>query len=188
MTAIFTSTSFPGVTIYDTPRVGATPASAATNLSDPVTLQLSDGQSVVVFDTKQTALRCLKFMHIRSQWMLQASDDIMVINVGGAKLQIAETTLINQKLVTSFAPTYQGGRVLFSHRSLSQLLELDEALQAVGFCKQVEARFMNNDDLKASQNNARMLFCDYFFRAQLTSLDKGTKLEDEDPICYDYTD
>ena len=187
MTAIFNASSFPAIINYDTPRVGATPASGATNLTDPVTIQLSDGQNVVVFDTKQTALRCLRFMHTRNQWLIQASDDVMVVNCGGAKIMILETTLINQKLITSFSPTYQGGCVLFSHRSLSQMLELDEALQAVGFCKHVEARFMNNDDLKNSANPTRIQLVDYFFRATLTGIEKGSKLEDEDPICYDYT-
>lgn len=187
MTAIFTNTSFPGVVNFDTPRIGLIAMGPAANLTDPVTLQTSDGQNVVVFDTKQTALRCLRFMHLRQQWMLQASDDIMVINVGGAKLLIAETTLINQKLVTSFAPTYQGGKVLFSHRSMSLMLELDEAIQAVGFCKQVEARFLHNDDLKASANNTRMMVVDWEYRATLTGTDKGSKLENDDPITYDYT-
>jgi len=185
--ALFTTASFGAVTTYDTPKQAGATAPAVTNGTDTVTLQTSDGQNILVFDSKLTALKCIKFMYTRAQWLLQPSDDVMVVSVGATKLLVMETTLINQKLITSFQPTYQGGKVLFAHRSMSQLLSLADALQSVGFCKNVEAAMNNNDDLKNSLNPTRIMVVDYFFQATLTDTAKGSLLNDPDPIVYDYT-
>ena len=166
--ALFVSTSFGATTTYDIPKQGTSTAPAVLNGTDTVTLQTSDGQNILVFDSKLSALKCIKFMYTRGQWLLQPSDDIMVVSVGATKLLVMETTLINQKLITSFQPTYQGGKVLFAHRSMSQLLTLDQALQSVGFCKNLEAAFSNNDDLTNAQNPSRIMVVDYFYMATLT--------------------
>jgi hypothetical protein len=70
---------------------------------------------------------------------------------------------------------------------MSQLLSLADALQSVGFCKNVEAAMNNNDDLKNSLNPTRIMVVDYFFQATLTDTAKGSLLNDPDPIVYDYT-
>ena len=49
---------------------------APTGASDPVSLTLSDGSTAQVFDTLETALKCMEFMRLRNQWMLQVSDDV----------------------------------------------------------------------------------------------------------------
>ena len=52
--------------------------------SDAVRLGLSDGSSVLVFDSKTTALKCLAFMKARQQWMLSVSDDIAIYSISGS--------------------------------------------------------------------------------------------------------
>ena len=128
----------------------------------------------------------MEFMRQRSQWMLQASDDVAIVSVGAAKLLILEMSLLNQKLLASFSPSYVGGRVLFSHRTLSQSLALDDALQAVGFAKLSTTPWAGNYDL-AQAPSPNVLVVDWYFRAGAATSAQGSQLADATPIAYDYT-
>jgi len=107
---LFTAASFPGVSAPS--PVGST--GAPPGASEAVTLVLSDGSSTVIFDQLTTALLCLEFMRQRNQWLLQASDDIWVVQIAGVKPLCGEMSLTNQKLLASFSPVYAGGRTLFN--------------------------------------------------------------------------
>ena len=84
MSALLTAAQFASYTVQQ--PVGIT--GGHTNASDQVRLGLSDGSSVLVFDSKTTALKCLAFMKERQQWMLSVSDDIAVVSIGATKLLI----------------------------------------------------------------------------------------------------
>ena len=81
MTAIFNATSFPSITTVDRATIagqlqppgieGAIAQEQLPHGTDPVVLTLSDGTSPTIFDSKWTALRCLRLMGERGQWMLQ---------------------------------------------------------------------------------------------------------------------
>ena len=87
--------------VYEIPEGQTAPPSNA-DLS--IALALSDGTSVTVFDKKTTALNLLTSMRLRNQWLLQLSDDIMAISVSGTKILLLESSLTNQKLISSFFP------------------------------------------------------------------------------------
>ena len=106
MTALLTAAQFASVNVQQ--PVGVT--GGPTNASDQIRLGLSDGSSVLVFDSKTTALKCLAFMKQRQQWMLSVSDDIGIYSISGVKLLVAEQSLLTQRLVASFCPVYQGGK------------------------------------------------------------------------------
>ena len=183
--ALFTDTSFTGIALVQ-PYVSGAQLVTPGHPNDAVILTTSDGQTITVFDKATNALRCLEFMRVHAQWLLQPSDDVMIVSVGYTKLLIMETTLINQKLITSFTPVYQGGRTLFAHRSMSQLLSLDDALQSVGFCKQTAAAFATNVDLVNGLNPTRIVLVDWRFFASPTEADRGSLLYDPTPIVYDF--
>jgi len=155
--------------------------------SDAVRLGLSDGSYVLVFDSKTTALKCLAFMKERQQWMLSVSDDIGIFSISGVKLLIAEQSLLTQRLVASFNPIYQAGKTLFNHRTMSQSLSLDDALQAVGFPKLSSTPFKNNKDLKEATPNPNMIIVDWNFCESLSTSTDGSLLDDPTPLAYDDT-
>jgi hypothetical protein len=151
-----------------------------------VILTLSDGTTAQVFDTLETALKCMEFMRLRNQWLLQASDDVAIVSVGGVKLLLMEQTLVNQKLLASFSPSYLGGHTRFLHRTMSQTLSLDDALQAVGFAKLSSVAWQGNYDL-AQSPSPRILIVDWYFRSSTANSTVGSQLSDGTPIAYDYT-
>ena len=66
---------------------------------DPISLPLSDGTVVQVFDTKRTALSLLKQMRtIGKTWNVYASEDVLCVAVSYTKMIVCETNLVNQKL------------------------------------------------------------------------------------------
>ena len=73
-TAIFTSDNFPGA-VADIP-VNKTIANIGFGKCQ---LKMSDGTTKTVFDNITTALKSLNFMRSRSQYYLQASDEINFI-------------------------------------------------------------------------------------------------------------
>ena len=97
-----------------------------------------------------------------------------------------EATLVNQKLLASFSPAYVGGHTRFLHRTMSQTLSLDEALQAVGFAKLSSAPWQGNYDL-AQSPSPRILVVDCYFRSSTSTSGSGSQLSDATPISYDYT-
>jgi len=181
MPPIFTAAQFAGVT-RPTP-VGVT--GAPSGASHPVTLTLSDGSAVQICDTLETALKLMEYMRTRSQWQVQASDDVIVVPCSSTKLLILEAGLIQQKLLASFAPTYQGGRTLFQHRTMSQLLSLDGALESVGFAKLDTTPYVGNASLEVSPS-PHMLVVDWYFSSSPTSGAPGSVLNDASPILYDH--
>ena len=73
-----------------------------------INLNMSDGTITTVFDNIYTGLNTSEFMMSRNQYYLMASDDVMIINVDGAKSLTLETTFLNQKLMNSFSFTMSG--------------------------------------------------------------------------------
>ena len=118
--------------------------------------------------------------------MLQARDDVAIVSVGGVKLLLMEQTLVNQKCLASFSPSYLGGATRFLHRTMSQTLSLDDALQAVGFAKLSSAPWQGNYDL-AQSPSPRILIVDWYFRSSTAVSGAGSQLSDGTPISYDYT-
>ena len=183
MSALFTAAQFASVGVQQ--PVGFTGSHG--NASDQVRLGLSDGSSVLVFDSKTTALKCLAFMKARQQWMLSVTDDVCVVSIGATKLLVAEQSLTTQKLLASFSPIYQGGKTLFNHRTMSQSLSLDDALQAVGFPKLSADPFRNNLDLKQANPSPNMLIVDWNFKESVSTSADGSLLDDPTPLSYDDT-
>jgi hypothetical protein len=178
--AIFTEATFPGD--FDRP-VGV--AGDPIHGSDPISLQLSDGTSVVVFDMLTSALRLGKFMRSQKQWQIAASEDITIVSAnGGIKLLLLENTLQNQKLLTSFVPVYTGDELLFVHRSMSSVLSLTDALRSVGFCVK-SLPYSNNLDLRLGNTGIQLV--DWNYQASLSDSFQGSKLSDGSPLVFDYT-
>ena len=109
MTALLTAAQFASYSVQQ--PAGLT--GGHLNASDQIRLGLSDGSSVLVFDSKTTALKCLAFMKERQQWMLSVTDDVAIVSIGATKLLIGEQSLTFQKLMASFSPIYQGGKTLY---------------------------------------------------------------------------
>jgi len=179
--ALFTEASFP-TTDYDSP-LGVSGAPAHPN--DPVTLQLSDGTSVTVYDKLTTALRLAAFMRQSSQWQVAASEDVTIVSAnGGLKTLIMENTLQNQKLLTSFVPVYTGDQLLFVHRSMSSVLSLTDALRSVGFCVK-GLPYNNNLDLRLGLTGIQLV--DWNYQARLSNSEEGSLLNDGSPLVFDFT-
>ena len=166
---------------YDVPEGGSTPA----HQNDAVTLQLSDGTVAQVFDRVSTGLKLLAFMRTNSQWNVYASDDVVCVSIGAAKLLVLETTLISQKLITSYLPIYLGGEVRWASRTTSLVLSTTDALKSVGFCHKGELPFSNNLDLRVGA--AHMQLVDWNYEANPASSSAGSLLSDPTPLRYDFT-
>jgi hypothetical protein len=188
MAAIFTATQFPTINPRR-PFIGypGNVLRVFTNSNDPVTLQLSDNQTILVFDTKDTALRCLEYMRTNHQWMLNPTDDVMIIAVSFTKLLICETTLINQKLFASFVPIYFGGNFRLLHRTMSTSMTLAEALSDVGFFG--TDALTNQYQLANAQRKPYMTIVDVNYRAAVTADQPGSVLSDlQNALQYNFVD
>ncbi len=170
---------------YDVPEAGSVAAATPSHENDPVTLQLSDGTVVQVFDRLSTGLRLLAFMRTNSQWNVYASDDVVCVSIGAVKLLILETTLISQKLITSYLPIYLGGEVRWANRTTSLVLSTTDALKSVGFCHRGELPFSNNLDLRVGGANMQLI--DWNYEANPPSSSDGSLLSDPTPLRYDFT-
>ena len=180
--ALFTESQLSSVS-YDLP-VGIT-AGAPTNPNDQVQLQLSDNSNVTVFDKKTTALRLLAFMRTNEQWQVSASDDVSIVSINSVKLLLFENTLLNQKLMTSFVPTYVGDQVKFVHRSISTVMNLTDALKSVGFCFTQSTPFNNNLDLRLGSTGIQLV--DWNYEASPADSTSGSLLNDGSVLQYDFT-
>ena len=178
MTSLFTANDF--TTSVDIP-VGQT--GSPPNAAHSVQLTLQDGTVINVFDSLTTALKCLSTMRAKGQWFLQASEDVVVVSVG-TKLLVLEATLINQKMLQSFAPLYQLGQVLFQHRNVSQLATLTTALQQSGYCMKAPLPFANNYDLRQASNPPAVQVVDWYYTAFPADSSQGTLLQDASPIVF----
>ncbi len=149
-----------------------------------MTLQLSDGTVVQVFDKASTGLKLLAFMRTNSQWNVYASDDVVCVSIGAVKLLVMETTLTSQKLITSYLPIVLGGEVRWASRTTSLVLSTTDALKSVGFCHKGELPFANNLDLRAG---AHMQLVDWNYESNPSSSTAGSLLSDPTPLRYDFT-
>jgi hypothetical protein len=151
------------------------PAPAHPN--DPVTLTLSSGVVVTVFDSLTTALKCMKFMFEQNQWLLQFPK-CYVVSVCHHKLLLLEPNLVNQKLLQTFAaPLYEHGAVRFASRLSYDTSDLQNALQSVGSLQM--SALMDNVDLA----QVHMQVVDWQYMAN-PSAGQGSLLVDASPLHY----
>lgn len=183
MPPLFSAAQFSGVARPTPTGVATINPSGASNA---VNLSLSDGSTVQLCDTLETALRLMEWMRSRNQWMLQASDDVIVCSISATKLLFLEAGLIQQKLLASFSPVYLGGKVMFQHRTLSQMLSFSDAAESVGFAKLSSSQWQGNYDL-AQAPSIHALLVDWNFLANVTASNQGSQLQDGTPLVYDYT-
>jgi hypothetical protein len=153
----------------------------------PVNLIMSDGSINTIFDSVATGLKLLEFMNSRNQYYLQASDDLMVINVDGVKLLLIETSFMNQKLMNSFSFIYSRGKVRCIHRTLASVMSVTDALVSVRYQNNNASAFMNNYDLQdglVDASRPRIQVFDYKYVANPTASSHGSLLEDSSRIFY----
>jgi hypothetical protein len=151
-----------------------------------VSITLSDSSSVIIFNSVADGLTCLQFMHSNGLYYLQLSESIMLINIGGAKMLIVETTFINQKLLNSYHFCYIRGKVRACHRNLSTIKTLTQALESVGY-QLTGTAFTNNYSLQTAltvttQPNIQIFDLNYV--SNPTNTTSGSVLEDANPIVY----
>jgi hypothetical protein len=126
-------------------------------------------------------------MRVNRQWMLNPTDDIMVIAVSYTKLLVCETTLINQKLFASFVPMFFGGNFRLLHRTMSIFMTLADALSDVGFFSQDS--LTNQYELANAQRKPYMTIIDINYRAVVTADQPGSLLNDlQNAIQYNFVD
>jgi len=169
-------------TSHTTTSAGGT---TTTVVGGNVSITLEDGSTVVVFNSVQDGLTALQSMHSQNMYYLQASDDIMIINISGVKLLILQTTFMNQKLMNNYTFAYLRGKVRAIHRNLSAIKTLTDALISVGY-KLNGSPFSNNYSLQAALTTAQMphiqiLDLNY---VSTPTINTGSKLEDTSPIVY----
>ena len=179
--ALFTESQLSSVA-YDLPE---NTTGAPSHANDQVQLQLSDGSNVTVFDKLTTGLRLLTFMRQNAQWQVAANDDITIVSINAVKGLLFENSLINQKLLTSFLPTYIGDQVRFVHRTMSTVLSLTDALKTVGFYHPAAtAPYNNNLDLRLASTGIQLF--DWNYEASPADSTSGSVLNDGTPIRYDF--
>ena len=152
-----------------------------------VLLILSTGITEMIFDSIDTSMRCLSFMNARKQYYLQASDDIIIVNVSGVKLLILETTMLNQKLLNSYNFIYSRGSVRGVHRNLATINNLTDCLISVGYKKSSVTPFANNYDLETSLSTAErpnIKVVDYHYVESLSNSTTGSLLVDAVNLVY----
>jgi hypothetical protein len=150
-----------------------------------ISITKDDGSTVVVFSSVQDGLTCLQFMYSKNMYYLQASEDIMIINVSGVKLLILETTVMNQKLMGNYTFAYIRGKVRAIHRNLSTIKTLTDALVSVGY-QLKGSSFSNNYTLQGALTTANMPYIQIFDLNYVTipTISTGSQLEDSTPIVY----
>ena len=176
--ALFTESQLSSVA-YDLPE---NTTGAPGHANDQVQLQFSDGSNVTVFDKLTTGLRLLTFMRTNAQWQVAANDDITIVSINAMKGLLLENTLINQKLLTSFLPTYIGDQVRFVHRTMSTVLSLTDALKSTGFCHPAAtAPYNNNLDLRFASTGIQLF--DWNYEASPVDSTTGALLNDGNPAA-----
>ena len=135
-----------------------------------------------MFDTLQTALRCIHYMDRNNLYSLSPNEDITILNLR-SKLLILENTYLNQKMMNSYVFTYHGAKVVGIHRSMSSIVSLEEALQSTGF-RVVGGPWGVDSNSKMETNRAdsdrpRIVVVDYLYKHPNLA---RTNLEDTTPI------
>ncbi len=175
--ALFIESQFSNA--YDVPDGGTTPA----HQNDSVLLELSDGTVALVFDKLSTGLKLLAFMRSNSQWNVWGSDDIIFVSISAVKGLVLESSLTNQKLITSYLPFMLGGEVRWASRTTSLVLSTTDALKSVGYCHKSELPFSNNLGLR----EAHMQLIDWNYEANPPNSTSGSVLSDPTPMHFDFT-
>jgi hypothetical protein len=175
--ALFIESQFSNA--YDVPEGGTTPA----HQNDSVTLGMSDGTVALAFDKLATSLKLLAFMRTNSQWQVWASDDVVFVSIGAAKGLLLESSLTNQKLITSYLPILIGGEVRWASRTTSLVLSTTDALKSVGYCHKSELPFSNNLGLR----EANIQLVDWNYEANPPDSSSGSLLSDATPFVFDFT-
>ena len=161
-----------------------TPSGTITIPGGNVSFLKSDGTNAIIFNSVQDGLTCLQFMHSKGMYYLQLSDDITLINISGVKLLILETTFLNQKLMNAFHFSYIRGKVRATHRNLSTIKNLTQALISVGY-QHNGSNFTNNYSLQGALTSGSYTYIQIFDKNYLSSsLTSGSMLEDANPIVY----
>ena len=106
---------------------------------------LSDGTVQDVFDAKTSALTLMHTMRGNRSWQCYASEDVICVAVGYAKLLVMQTSLVNQRLLHQYCPVYMGGLGRWAHRNTSHVSDTADALRSVG--SPVARRLVSNADL-----------------------------------------
>ena len=185
--ALFTVAHFPSLPTYGylVPKIGGLNGPGQPfNAEDPVAVTLTDGRRIFVFDKVRTAMRCLEKMRVSKQSFLVASDDIVVWALSWTKLICAEATLTFQRLMTSYVGSYAFGFTRFTHRNLSSVQTLGEALQSVGFAMGGTA-LQNNFDLETAGVHATVV--DYRYKANWSAIEPGSLLDDTSDTQLEYS-
>jgi len=175
--ALFDSTDFSTYTV-DVPS-----SEAGNTLTDNgnVSIIKSDGSTQIVFNSLETALKCLNFMNARNQYYIIAGDDITIVNCQ-TKLLILENTFINQKMLNSYVFSYHGKKIIGINRNLSKMMNLTDALSSVGFKVNSNTPFNTNLDLETNLSESdrpRVKVIDWFY---FTS--QGSMLSDTSQIIF----
>ncbi len=120
-------------------------------------------------------MKAMKAMKERGLWFLQASEDVVVVS-SGYYLLILEASLVNQKMLQQFTAISLSGRVLFQHRSCSQIVMLTAALQQSGYCMKAPLPFAGNYDLRSAPNPPAIQLVDWFYDAFPADSSSGSQL------------
>eukprot|EP00972_Heterocapsa_arctica_P069152 10217971-Heterocapsa_arctica.AAC.1 len=108
----------------------AVPASDSSTLyTGGVDISLSTGVTTQVFDTLSTAITCIHYTDSNNLYSLSLNEDITILNLR-SKLLIVENTDLNHKMMNSYVFTDHGAKVVGIHRSMSQIVSLEEAMQS----------------------------------------------------------
>ena len=159
--ALFDSTDFSTYTV----DVPSSEVGNALIDNGNISLIKSDGSTQIVFNSLETALKCLNFMNARNQYYIIAGDDITIVNCQ-TKLLILENTFINQKMLNSYVFSYHGKKTTAAHRNLSVLSNLTDALTSVGFKVNSSTPFNTNLDLETNLSDSdrpRVKLVDWFY-------------------------
>ena len=127
--ALLTHNDFDGFSASYINPVGV---DVGTIFTGSVDIILSTGVTQSVFDQVSTAGKCIHYMESNNLYSLSPNEDITIINLR-SKLLILENTYLNQKMMNSYVFTYHGAEVKGIHRSMADMVTLDQALASVGF-------------------------------------------------------
>ena len=91
--------------------------------------------------------------------------------------------------MNGYSFSYTRGKIRATHRNLSTILDMTEALESVGYKKSSTIRFTNNFSLQGEITNnlerPHIQIFDLHYISNPTALLIGTLLEDATPIVYE---